>query len=551
MTTKGDVGLDVSSGEAPAARADDESSARLLDRNPRGALITFIVLLVGAFGFYVWAGRHQWFFLDEWDFLAGRRLSSIDDLLRPHNEHWSTVSIVLWRLLWSVFGIRTYRPYQLFSIANCLGIAALLRVVMRRAGVGPWIATAVAGALVLFGSGSENVLWAFQVQFAGPLLFGLIHLLLADHRGPLDRRDWLGLMAGLAALMSSGLGVAMVFVVGLSMLLSRGWRIALFHTAPLAAIYAAWWYGYGRDALPSTYSGLGLTRDFVVEGYRRTFESLGVLTVVGILLVVTLVVGLILAWHRIDRPEVRRRAATPLALLVGGVVFLAIAGSGRASVLGVAFAGTSRYQHVVAVMTLSALAVAIDAIYRRWQVVGMAAGALLLVGIPGNVRRTVDYDERNRFTLGQPGLFLAAAHSPLARSVPRESRPFPDSAPEVTVGWLIDGVASGKIPESDPATDDRFAPIVELRLGLQQLEGPRDPKNCRALTKPEDRQLQPGDAINFSGGPLQVFDRQPGAPRTYNVIYPPEAGDQLVVVGGPLSVTLVSPNRSSPTALCE
>ena len=65
-------------------------------------------------------------------------------------------------------------------------------------------------------------------------MFGLVQLLLADHEGPIDRRDWLALLAGLAALMCSGVAIAMVLVVGIAMLLRRGWRIALLQTVPLA-----------------------------------------------------------------------------------------------------------------------------------------------------------------------------------------------------------------------------------------------------------------------------------------------------------------------------
>ena len=62
--------------------------------------------------------------------------------------------------------------------------------------MGPWIATAAASLYVLFGSGSQDILIAFQITFTGVLVFGLIQLLLADHAGPIDRRDGLALLAG-------------------------------------------------------------------------------------------------------------------------------------------------------------------------------------------------------------------------------------------------------------------------------------------------------------------------------------------------------------------
>src|SRR3954462_5852374 len=116
---------------------------------------------------------------------------------------------------------------------------------MRRAGVVPWIATAATTLFVFFGGGVADILWAFQIGFTGSLVFGLTHLLLADHDGPVDRRDAIGLLAGLAGLLCSGVAVTMTMVVGLTMLMRRGWRIALLHTVPLGAVYSLWWATIG------------------------------------------------------------------------------------------------------------------------------------------------------------------------------------------------------------------------------------------------------------------------------------------------------------------
>src|SRR4029077_2625645 len=150
-----------------------------------------------------------WFWADDWDFLAARTGGNLGDLFRPHYQHWTTLPILAYRLLWTIFGIRHYVPYQLLVIALHLVAALLLRTVMQRAGVRPWLATLIAGAFVFFGSGAENILIAFQITFVGSLVFGLAQLLLADHDGPVNRRDWLGLLAGLAALMCSGVGITM------------------------------------------------------------------------------------------------------------------------------------------------------------------------------------------------------------------------------------------------------------------------------------------------------------------------------------------------------
>ncbi len=92
----------------------------------------------------------------------------------------------------------------------------------------------------LFGAGYENIIWAGDTGNVGALVFSLTQLFLAAHDGSIDRRDWLGLIAGIAALMCSGVAMILIMVVGLATLVRRGLRFALFHTAPLAVLYSIW-----------------------------------------------------------------------------------------------------------------------------------------------------------------------------------------------------------------------------------------------------------------------------------------------------------------------
>ena len=92
---------------------------------------------------------------------------------------------------------------------------------MRRAGVRPWLAAAGATAFLLFGFGYSNIVRAFQVSFDAALLLGLCQLLLADHEGPIDRRDWFGLVCGAIGLMCSGIAITTTFVVGVAALIRR------------------------------------------------------------------------------------------------------------------------------------------------------------------------------------------------------------------------------------------------------------------------------------------------------------------------------------------
>jgi hypothetical protein len=202
------------------AECDGHGSRRALGAETSVfALVEFAALVL-----WLILGRSQWFYHDEWDFLAARKAGDLGDLFRPHNEHWTTLPILVYRALFALFGLRAYLPYRLVVLFLHLVAAALLLVAMRRAGVRPWIATAAASLLAFFGAGWQNIIQPFQICFTASLVLGLGQLLLADHDGALDRRDYVGLVAGLAGLMTSGVAVSMTVVVGLAVLLRGGLR---------------------------------------------------------------------------------------------------------------------------------------------------------------------------------------------------------------------------------------------------------------------------------------------------------------------------------------
>src|SRR4029079_3970153 len=209
------------SGEAGTEDLDTVGSRERSTRVGR-VVVAYSVFLTALIPFFLWVGRGEWFQHDDWDYLVSRKARDLGDLLRPHNAHWETIPVLVYRMLWSVFGLRS-RPYQLVSIALSLVGVALLLVVMLRARTRPWIAMLTATLLVLFGDAQANVALRVTgitfVGFAVPL--GLVQLLLADHDGPRDRRDWLGLCAGLAALLCSSVAIAMLFVVGLVVSVKR------------------------------------------------------------------------------------------------------------------------------------------------------------------------------------------------------------------------------------------------------------------------------------------------------------------------------------------
>lgn len=477
----------------------------------RAALLVFVAVVVIAFLVLLKLGHYRWFWNDEWEFLAGRDGGDLGELFRPHNEHWSTLPILVYRLLWHVVGLRSYTPYLALIITLHLTAAVLLRIVMRRAGVSPWIATSAAALFVLFGYGSQNIWWAVNIGFVGALVLGLTQLLLADHDGPIDRRDWLGLFVGIAGLLCSGFAVTMAVVVGIATLARRDWRAAAFHTVPLGVLYVLWWFGFARDE----YAGkvfntpLGLLLRFVIVGFGAAFRAMGQLPGAGVALGALLVLGLVLAWVPLRGPALRRSAAMPGALLVGAFVFLLVAGSGRARG-GPDLARLSQYIHLVAALSLPAIAVAADAVVRRWRLLAPAVLALMVIGVPGNVRSLLDKRSGERADLRDfRVLMLSFPRVSTESEFPAWVRPLPalhshislwkmkvakansiNHVSAVSLGWLHDGVADGRIPRPPPISAETSAGI-EKQLAQEHFRQAiaracRRSKACRDAFRPED-----------------------------------------------------------------
>jgi predicted lipoprotein with Yx(FWY)xxD motif len=473
-------------GTTPPTAATERGLSAQLKTSSRLALLVFVAVELAMLIAVLVMGQHKWFVLDDWPFLTARKVGSLNSLFRPANGHWSTVPVVVFRGLYAVFGLRTYLPYEAVVLILHLTAGALLRTLMRRLGVGAWIATVAASLFVLFGAGYENIIWATQIGFVGSLVFGLTQLLLAGHDGPLSRRDSLGLLAGVVGLMCSGLAVAMTVVVGLVALARRGWRPALFHTAPLAALYVAWWLGFGSHYYKGhgVVGSLGSLANWVETGFVASFNAMGQVPGVGIVLAAVLVVGLVLAWHGLDRRMLSVRAAPPAALLVGAFLFIVMAGWQREVLQQFKLSGArdGRYMDILVAMMLPAIAVAADAIVRRWRETTPVVVGALVIGIPGNLQvlsnPTGLYSTRLENTYRQDVLSLVDA--PVAHAVPRSLQGpnlrgvFPPTWPPpqgATIGWLLDQQSAGRLPNPGRLSPTQKANAT-ITLALHQSNGP-------------------------------------------------------------------------------
>lgn len=500
----------------------------------RPAFIAFLGAELVALVFYMVVSRPMWFYLDEWDFLANRTGGNLHDLFRAHNEHWVTLPVLVYRAMWWIFGLHTYRPYQLLIVLMHLGAALLVRAVMRRVGVRPWTATVVAGTFVFFGSGYQNIVLPFQITLVGSLVFGLVHLLLATHEGPLDRRDYYGLAAGLAGLMCSGVGVSMVVAVGFAVLLARGWRLALLHTVPLAASYLLWYTWIGHVGYNGYRAKPGQVVSFVRTLFAASFRAMGHGGVVAVVLGVLLVVGLVVAWRPLALAEFRRRAAMPLGLLVGALTLLSITGLGRAGIHS--FTEKSRYLHLVAAMTLPALGVAADAIMLRWRArwLSVAVLAVFVIAIPGNLNTIINYTHRPivKDQTRYKQMMLSLPRVRVAKEVPRWVKPDQYLAHFVTIGWLLDGVASGRIPRPSSLTPADVA-MSDLRLSFLQSYEPLKPHTtCVGVSTPLVFDLAAGQRIVVlaPSGSLRITPPGPPAVGAYPFPVITTVGNNLIAV---------------------
>ena len=507
-------------------------------RSARLALWTFLGLQPVAMALYLALGHRQWFFFDEWDFLSARTAGSLDDLFRSHFGHWCTIPILAYRFLWAIFGLRTYWPYLALAIATHLAVAGLLRVVMRRAGVGPWLATASAAAIVFLGPGWGDIERAFQITFVGSLMFGLAQLVLADHDGRIDRRDWFGLGAGLCALMCSGVGVTMVAIVGLAVLARRGRRIAAFQVLPLAAVFTVWSRIEHAHFTGSPRPSFSTLVHFVWVNASATFGAIGGRWGIGIVFVAALVAGFVLS--RREPRTVRGAHAAPVALLAGALAFAITTGISRAGVNG-DNAALSRYVYVMCVLVMPAIAVSAQQLVARWRYTGAVFVGLLALATGLNFHDLTHAMNFYAPVSEQTKLLMTRVpYLPIAKDLPPSILPDAKIAPWVTVGWLRGAKASGRVPSPGPIRP-LTSSTLSLRLATQVVSFVPASSTCFPVTRPTACHLQAGEVITVRGrGSISFryegsFPKVLAAPRGLNALAPITLNFKPVLPNGPVS----------------
>ncbi|MEY2523185.1 MAG: hypothetical protein QOJ66_1750 [Ilumatobacteraceae bacterium] len=408
-----------------------------------GARWAFGALLAGSALVLYLVGRNQWFIRDDWAFIFTRervhQASGLDAMLfMAQDGHWMTGPILIFRAIHAVFGTGSYWPYLLSAMACHFGIVVVVRKLSLRVGVTQWTATILAGTLAVFGSGWENIVFAVQLTYNLSLLGFLVHLWLIDHDGPPNRRDGLGVIAGLVAVSSSGFGP--FFIVGtlLFMVMRRRWRAAAIATGPTVLASAWWWLVWGQDPAGQSSRSLTQVPAYVNRGLSAVFQGLTSTTsLVGIALIATVAVAL---WRGRDA------AAHDLIFSLSVTATLMYIGVGlERSGFGIETAANSRYVYMGAALLIPVFGVAVDQLARLGPPVTWA-GRLLLIGATAmnvGALRSNGNDWANRAIAERNVLELVAA-SPALATVEGGVGPLPFS-PDLRIIDIPELIADGAI----------------------------------------------------------------------------------------------------------
>ena len=218
-------------------------------RRPDRADLLFAAAAAAAALLILGLGAGLTFFSDEWAFIGSRALGDPATWFPPHNEHWATFSILIYRALVETVGLRSYMPYLAVLVALHLAVAALVYVLVRRTS-GRWVAVGVSLVVLFLGGGLENLFWAFQIGFVGATAAGLAAMVAFDASPLTARRAAIGSGLILASLATQGgPGLVCLVAVAVELLLDpRRRRMAAFLAFP-AAVYVAWYVAIGRTGV--------------------------------------------------------------------------------------------------------------------------------------------------------------------------------------------------------------------------------------------------------------------------------------------------------------
>lgn len=458
------------------------------DRSWRFAWLTFAAASLLALPAIVIANRDQWFYNDDLVFAFARRLGDPTSLLRPHFGHLTALPAAAFQVIYGVVGLHSYRPYLVLVALTHLAVAASLLAVMHRCEVDGRIAASGVVLFLFFGSGRENLVWAFQITLNGSLAAGLLALAITDRDVVRGRRELVGVLLLCVGVLCSNLGPFLAVLAGLVALIRRGWRSAARLVALPLGLFAIWTVTAppGIDAVSAASFPDAVrwgTRSFAY-GYQ-SLTHLFPVAVVMFLVVARAIWGEVRDGRDGGGWRVR---PLPMVLVLGTVALAASLGHSR----GGFWYGpdTPRYAYLTVAFTLPVVAWALSRLCAGRPILVGVACLAFLVGLPVNVSRIGPSNAYDQGHLGRPDLlvalaeFTAANHPPPGRAV----------SGRVTTDQLLHAHDSGVLPRLrlGPRVRDEAALLVSLAPAQ---DGTPTPTPCRQFDPSRPVRLRRGQRL--------------------------------------------------------
>ncbi len=462
-----------------------------------------------------WLSAGLNFGADEWTLMAQRTGWTAADLLAPQNEHWSTLLILFYRAMLALFGLHSYLPYAIAEAFACGAVAVLVFMrIRRRWGTAP--ALACAAILFFYGSAAEDLLWDYQLGFAGAIACGLASLLMVESVRP-------GLAVTLAAsvllllsLMWSGIGLIFLIAAGVEFSTDPRLRWALPAVAVGALTCVAWYATFGHQGT----QGLTLTVSAApaVAAFTLTGLMIGTSSLIGLPQILGLLLGLqilaVLAYRLARRWwKLGRVPGESAGAVVGVIAFFTTVGLARAVRFGFDEATASRYLLPAAVFLLPLAVEALEGVPRPRLVFGSLAAASVvmnLVAFAGFVQGRQAYLLPIKAEIAAVSSFRNAPgldpnsvidEQVLGSVTPAEVWHLTDAYGSPYPAYRPDQLATLPAQPLNTALDHVFASGVTMSPEGADVAAP-----CHSLSAGEDFRLRipMGSSMVFSGGPAEI-----------------------------------------------
>lgn len=476
--------------------------------------------------------RRLWFFGDDWDFLLTR--GTIDGALdrgpwAPHNEHWSTIMVLIFRAIFPFAGLRSYLPYSMVQIVLHALVVVLVFAIMRRLDVPRWTSVFVAWSVLFLGVGTEALMSTTSMNHTGSTMFALAALRWAMVE---RRRSWhLPVLWALLllSLMFSATGVPMVAFVAYYVFFSRGARaFAISLSVPVAA-YLIWYLTAGRGEAHEFVSAWEYTSatQFVWIAVNHAFNGATGIAAGGGVLALALVLVPLLGIGREHRdPRLDLLCWAGLAAYASHLVLVVVL---RLS-WGLEDAIGGRYAYAAFVYLSPALACAIGVLARafvapRVVVVPMIGVCMFLYALQGSAVAHSYYQDLRGYTKVWPDRLLGAGQAVDAGQEPITQSTGDWGGPTITADLVTSPEIRAALPQRPPSGKGRVDAESMFFVGVGE-----DSYDLGA----------PGELLGWSGfeGPLQdgqgcsTYDTTGTVQFSFSV---DEGGSELSLSGAELS----------------